>query len=168
MAEGLTVPMRDLLWQVGQHKYGWTHVSRLGGQLQVADALVERGLVAYSSPNDRDSATPTIVAVTAGQEEIRRRWPISPFVLHTYEPPPDGWQASDGSQPFKEHAHAASPTQQQFDLSTFRKEVEERLKRRKKDYANAARRGHVEDECFAEGWEAALDFVLALLPGDGE
>jgi hypothetical protein len=41
----LTAPMCDLLWKVAQHEYGWAHVFRYGGELQVADALERRGLV---------------------------------------------------------------------------------------------------------------------------
>jgi hypothetical protein len=100
MAEELTVRMRDLLWQVAQHKYGWTYVSRHRGGLQVADGLVARGLVTYGILNDRTTAAPTILVTDAGIEEIERRWPISPFVLGTYGHQPGGWQRPDGSQLF--------------------------------------------------------------------
>jgi hypothetical protein len=102
MAEAkLTKPMRYLLWTVAQHKYGWSHVARRGGQLQVADALVRRGLVEWVEPfNGRGSHAPEIKATELGRAEIKRRWPISPFVLGSYEPQPGGWQAPDGSQPF--------------------------------------------------------------------
>lgn len=80
----LSVPMRDLLWRVAQHKYGWTHVSRYNGQVQVADALVRRGLVEWGR-HDRDHNSPTIVATDAGKAEIAERWPVSPLILDTYD-----------------------------------------------------------------------------------
>jgi hypothetical protein len=86
----LTIPMRDLLWQVAQHKYGWTHVIRYGGPLQTADALVRRGLVEWGT-NGREHTDPRIVATDLGRAEIKERWPISPFVLGTYESQPGGW-----------------------------------------------------------------------------
>jgi hypothetical protein len=91
----LTKPMRYLLWQVGQHKYGWTHVSRYGGALQTGDALVRRGLVEWGR-NGREHTDPRIRATDAGRAEIERRWPVSPFVLGTYEPQPGGWSLPDG------------------------------------------------------------------------
>lgn len=84
--------MRDLLWTVAQHKYGWTHVSRHGGQQQVAEALERRGLVAF----DRERHHPTISATDAGRTAIARRWPVSPFVLDTYEHQPGGWTPPEG------------------------------------------------------------------------
>lgn len=91
----LSVPQRDLLWNVAQHKYGWTHASRYGGQLQVADALVRRGLVTYGG-HDRNHSSPTIVATDEGRAEIERRWPVSPFVLGTYSHQPGGWTPPEG------------------------------------------------------------------------
>lgn len=90
----LTEPMRDLLWQVAQHQYGWTHVARYGGQLQVADGLVRRGLVEWGR-NGRDHPDPRVIATDAGREEIGRRYPVSPFVLGTYEHQPGGWTSRD-------------------------------------------------------------------------
>jgi len=93
----LTAPMRDLLWTVAQHKYGWTHVSRHGGELQVADALVRRGFVEYGSHGlGRGDLTPIIVATNEGRAEIERRWPVSPFALGTYDPQPGGWTPREG------------------------------------------------------------------------
>lgn len=91
----LSHPMRDLLWTVGQHKYGWTHVSRHGGGLQVADALVRRGLVQWGA-HGRDHHHPTISATFAGTLEIERRWPVSPYALGTYEHQPNGWDPVEG------------------------------------------------------------------------
>jgi hypothetical protein len=97
--------MRYLLWKVAQHKYGWTYVSRHRGGLQIADALLARGLVCYGA-SGRDTH-PSIEATTAGRAEIERRWPISPFALGTYEDQPGGWQQPDGTQPFSESAGVA-------------------------------------------------------------
>jgi hypothetical protein len=94
--DGLSAPMRDLLWTVAQHQYGWAHVLRFGGQLQVADALVRRGLVVWGL-NGRDHTEPRVVATEKGRMEIRRRWPVSPFVLGTYEHQPGGWSPRDSS-----------------------------------------------------------------------
>jgi peptidoglycan/xylan/chitin deacetylase (PgdA/CDA1 family) len=80
----LSLSMREMLWTIAQHKYGWTHVSRHGGELQVADALIRRELVEWGS-HDRDHSSPIIVATEAGKAEIARLFPISPFVLGTYD-----------------------------------------------------------------------------------
>lgn len=92
----LTVPMRDLLWQVAQHKYGWTYPGRHGGRLQVADALVRRGLVRWLALAPRDHHHAVITATPVGYLEIVRRWPVSPYVLNTYEPQPGGWTPREG------------------------------------------------------------------------
>jgi hypothetical protein len=100
VAVDLSIPMRLKFWTVAQHKYGWSHVSRHKGEVQVADALVRRGLVEYVEPhNGRDSHIPEIAATDAGRAEIQRRWPASPFAHGTYEPQPNGWQKPDGSFP---------------------------------------------------------------------
>jgi hypothetical protein len=91
----LTVPQRDLLWTVAQHKYGWTHVSRHKGQLQVAEALIRRGLVKASQTHDW-RWQPIIVATDEGRAEIARRWPVSPFNLGTYEHQPGSWTPREG------------------------------------------------------------------------
>lgn len=90
--------MLDLLWTVAQHKYGWTHVSRHQGQLQVADGLVSRGLVRYSyeEHRNREARAPVIIATLAGFAEIGRRFPVSPFALGTYEHQPEGWTPREG------------------------------------------------------------------------
>ncbi len=95
--EKLTEPMRRMLWAVAQHKYGWTHARRYGGELQVADGLVRRGLVEFGR-NGRDHADPRVVATDKGRAEIERLWPVSPFVLATYEPQPGGWTALKGDR----------------------------------------------------------------------
>lgn len=94
----LSEPQRDLLWTVAQHKYGWGHVSRHRGQLQVAKALVRRGLVRWSSIGEHHdrSVHPIVVATDAGKDEMARRWPVSPFVLGTYERQPGGWTSREG------------------------------------------------------------------------
>lgn len=91
----LTDPMRDMLWRVAQHEYGWTHVSRYGGGLQVGDALVRRGLVEWGR-NGRDHPDPRVVATEDGKAEIAARWPISPYILETYEHQPGGWTPREG------------------------------------------------------------------------
>jgi hypothetical protein len=91
----LTNPQRYLLWTVAQHKYGWTHASRHRGELQVADALVRRGLVEYGR-HDRSHHTPIIVSTESGLEEIRKRWPVSPYALGTYDHQPGGWTPVEG------------------------------------------------------------------------
>ena len=96
----LTEPMRDLLWTVAQHKYGWTHPGRHGGRLQVADALVRRGLVRWDDRKASDHHHAVIVATPAGYDEIARRWPVSPFVLGTYEHQPGGWTPCDAGVVF--------------------------------------------------------------------
>jgi hypothetical protein len=101
----LTIPMRDMLWRVAQHQYGWTHVSRFGGELQTADALVRRGLGEWGL-NGRDCMDPHIVATDLGCAEITERWPISPFVLGTYEEQPGGWMLADGVRHPSERAAA--------------------------------------------------------------
>lgn len=93
----LSPAMCDLLWTVAQHKYGWTHVSRHNGQLQVADGLVRRGFVAYGDDHRaRDSYRPVIYALPLGAVEIGRRWPVSPYHLGTYEHQMGGWTPRKG------------------------------------------------------------------------
>lgn len=70
----LTDPMRDMLWRVAQHEYGWTHVSRYGGGLQVGDALVRRGLVEWG----RTGATIPIRASSRRRTARRRSRPAGP------------------------------------------------------------------------------------------
>jgi hypothetical protein len=92
----LSHPMRDMLWTLAQHKYGWTHVSRGGGRLQVAEALVRRGLVEWSAAKPASHHQPVIVATAAGCLEIESRWPVSPFVLGTYAHQPGSWTPREG------------------------------------------------------------------------
>ena len=86
----LTQPMRDLLWIVAQHKYGWAHCPNAGRErrLQVAQALERRGLVDVdlSKPH-----MPTCSVTPEGRMEILDRWPVSPYILSTYEHQPGGW-----------------------------------------------------------------------------
>lgn len=95
----LSIPQRDLLWRVAQHRYCWTYISRGRGQLQVADALVSRGLVQYGQ-GGREQLEPSIEATAMGRLEIKERWPISPFARNTYDHQPGGWQMPDGAQRF--------------------------------------------------------------------
>lgn len=91
----LSDPQRDLLWTVAQMIHGWAHVRRYGGQLRTADALVRLGLVEWGR-NGRDHHDPHVVATAAGRAEIERRWPVSSFVLKTYEHQPNGWDPRKG------------------------------------------------------------------------
>ena len=63
---------------------------------------------------------------------------------------------------------APDSTQQQFDLSSFRKEVEERQRREREAFLQAERRGCDEDEAFHDGRLATFTEVLALLPAEEE
>lgn len=59
-------------------------------------------------------------------------------------------------------------TQQQFDLSSFCKEVEERLKSAEQRKSNHELGGYEEHATAAEGAIEELEAVLALLPGEEE
>lgn len=92
----LSHPMRDLLWTIAQHKYGWAHCTNAGSRarrLQVAEALERRGLVEIDRSRPRGQ---TCAATAAGRAEIERRWPVSPFALGTYEHQPGGWTPLEG------------------------------------------------------------------------
>jgi hypothetical protein len=84
--------MRNLLWRVAQHKYGWAYVQPYASQRKTAEALQRRGLVRIDRGADW-----TATATDAGRAEIERRWPVSPFVLGTYEEQPGGWTPRDGA-----------------------------------------------------------------------
>jgi len=101
----MTVPTRDLLWRIAQHKYGWCYISRR--EIAKGDALVRRGLAEWGAHGRDHYACPELVATELGKAEIKRRWPISPFALGTYDEQPGGWHRPDGTQPFQEPAHAA-------------------------------------------------------------
>jgi hypothetical protein len=65
--------MLDLLWEIAQHKYGWTYVRR---RKLAAKALERRGLVdGRWSPFVSE---PLVIATGAGRDAIARRWPVSP------------------------------------------------------------------------------------------
>lgn len=81
----LTAPQRKLLWTVAQHIYGCVFVA-LGPQMQTAQALERLGLVRV----DR-TGQPTATATEAGRDYIAREWPVSPFVLGSYDHQPQGW-----------------------------------------------------------------------------
>lgn len=91
----LSHPMRDLLWKIAQHKYGWAHCPNLERvrRFQTAEALERRGLVTIDRSQPH---MPTCSATDAGRAEIERRWPVSPFALGTYEHQPGGWTPRDG------------------------------------------------------------------------
>lgn len=92
----LSPAMRDLLWTIAQHKYGWAHCPNIGRttrRLQTALALERRGLVYV-----RRGHNPTCTATRAGFAECARRWPVSPYVLGTYAHQPGGWTPVEGVQ----------------------------------------------------------------------
>lgn len=85
----MTPAMLDLLWLIAQHKYGWAHCPNVGRgvrRLQTAEALERRGLVTIKRGH-----TPTCAATEKGRDLIARRWPVSPYILRTYEHQPGGW-----------------------------------------------------------------------------
>jgi hypothetical protein len=87
--------MRDLLWTVAQHKYGWAHCPNVGAserRYQIAQALERRGLVAVDRSQPH---MPTCSATEKGRAEIERRWPVSPYILGTYDHQPGGWTPRD-------------------------------------------------------------------------
>ena len=87
----LSAAQLDLLWTIAQHKYGWAHCPNVGGRvrrLQVAESLEWRGLVEIDRSKPH---MPTCSATDAGRGEIALRWPVSPFILGTYEHQPGGW-----------------------------------------------------------------------------
>lgn len=92
----LTEPMRDLLWVIAQHKYGWAHCPNVGRErrFQVAEALERRGLVDIDRSQ---SHMPTCAVTPEGRMEILRRWPVSPYILGTYEHQPGGWTPREGA-----------------------------------------------------------------------
>lgn len=98
----LSQPAERLLWQVAQHRYGWKYIqpTHRGAERQIGDGLVRRGLVVWGvdGTHMRDHETPAITITDAGREAIRKRWPVSPLILETYEPPEGGWPAFKGDQ----------------------------------------------------------------------
>jgi hypothetical protein len=83
--------MRYLLWIIAQHKYGWAHCPNSGSsvrRLQTAEALERRGLVTIDKSKPH---MPTCSATQAGRDLIAGAWPVSPFILRTYEHQPGGW-----------------------------------------------------------------------------
>lgn len=90
----LSEAQRDLLWIVAQHKYGWAHCPNAGRErrLQTAQALERRGLVTIGG----QAHMPTCEATDSGRDEIARRWPVSPFILRTYDHQPGGWTPRGG------------------------------------------------------------------------
>lgn len=90
--------MRDLLWTIAQHKYGWAHCPNHGRgirRLQTAEALERRGLVTV------DRATPhlpTCSATDEGRAVIAELYPVSPFILGTYDHQPGGWTPREAAE----------------------------------------------------------------------
>lgn len=92
----LTAAQRDLLWHVAQHKYGWAHCPNIAGRvrrLQVAEALERRGLVTIDRTRPH---MPTCEATAEGRAEIERLFPVSPYVLGTYDHQHGGWTPREG------------------------------------------------------------------------
>lgn len=87
----LSAPMRRLLWTIAQHKYGWCYCGRTERRLQTAQGLERRGLVVISTANAGTICSPT----EAGRAVIERLFPVSPFILRTYDPQPEGWTPFD-------------------------------------------------------------------------
>lgn len=86
----------DLLWTIAQHKYGWAHCPNVAGRvrrLQTAESLEWRGLVTIDRSQPH---MPTCSATEAGRGEITLRWPVSPYILGTYDHQPNGWDPREG------------------------------------------------------------------------
>lgn len=81
----LTKPMRDRLWTLAQHKFGWGYVSRR--ELVTCRALEHRGLVEVVESRTHGNNFAFALTEDAGRREVERRWPISPFVVGSYELP---------------------------------------------------------------------------------
>lgn len=85
----LSEPMTELLGRIAGHKYAWTYVSRHNGEMQVADALVRRGLAEWGEVHGRDHRdSPQLAATEDGLALFRRAWPRSPAALERYEDSP--------------------------------------------------------------------------------
>ncbi len=83
----LSVHMRRLLWTIAQHKYGWCYCPRgfSDFRFRSAEALERRSLVTV----DRERMA--CQSTDAGRDMIERLFPVSPFILRTYDPQPGGW-----------------------------------------------------------------------------
>lgn len=87
----LSDAMRDRLWTIAQHKYGWGYYGLR--DWPSFDALERRGLV----KRVRVSGADRVYELTeAGDAEVARRWPVSPSALKTYEHQPGGWTPREG------------------------------------------------------------------------
>ncbi len=89
MSAALSQPMRRLLWTLAQNKYGWCYCLRGFGasRFRSSEALERRGLVTL----DRDLYRETCAATEAGRAVIADLFPVSPYVLRTYDHQPGGW-----------------------------------------------------------------------------
>jgi hypothetical protein len=85
---GLSVPMRRLLWTIAQHKYGWAYCGPEVRRMQTAEALERRGLVAIN--RSRPYAL-TCSPTEMGRGAIALWFPVSPYILGTYDHQPGGW-----------------------------------------------------------------------------
>lgn len=92
----LSPTMRRLLWTVAQHKYGWAHCQPgfRCNRLRTAASLEQRGLLIVDRSNPY---MPTCSATERGRGVIERLFPVSPFVLGTYDHQPGGWTPPDGA-----------------------------------------------------------------------
>jgi hypothetical protein len=89
----ITEHQRYRLWRLAQLKYGWAYAN---GHIDLRsfEGLKRRGLVCRVE--SRDSA---FELTDKGAEQVAMRWPVSPFVLKTYEHQPGGWTPVEGVDP---------------------------------------------------------------------
>ena len=91
----LTPKMRRLLWTLAQHKYGWCYCHRGFGsenRYPTAKALERRGLVVVFN----EDAGARCEATDEGRSVIAALFPVSPFILRTYDHQPGGWPPPEG------------------------------------------------------------------------
>lgn len=87
--------MREALWTLAQHKYGWGYESNLGrrpGVRRTMEALERRGLVLLL---DADHYRPWQL-LPGARDLIEELWPVTPWSLGTYEHQPGGWTPREG------------------------------------------------------------------------
>lgn len=78
------------------------------------------------------------------------------------------WRAAEEEPIVDKLMSLLESTQQQFDLPSFRKEVEDRARKAEQVKARDLMLGHDDTAALAEGEQLAYERVLALLPGEGE
>jgi hypothetical protein len=86
----LSPAMLQMLWRIAQHKYGWTPLYQ---RKETADALARRGLVEELDWTQHD---PPVIGTDTGKGFCAAMWPVSPWVLGTYDHQPGGWTPPDG------------------------------------------------------------------------